>query len=476
MTVSIDTTKTDSQGRFIQSGTGAAAQSLQAFLRKQEVYASSFTGFDETGATDSTAAVYAAIASLPAGGGVVQIPRGTPRFNVVITKPGVTLRGAGMTQDRSWTSGSNYVRPWNDAEPAIQVGNDTGLVTGVSLQEITAYGAGTGTVGIYFAAGAFRCTTHNVSAYEFTTNNWKFKGGATWPCSLIFNYGSISQSTVAGNEGVLIDGNVATYTSAVYFNGAHLSVNGAGSHALAVDSCDSVFMSSAYVDADDLKGVVMRKSGAVDPVIYASNLTLDSNVNTDVLLEVHNTSLIPSDFIRGAWTLDGKMKNSAAATAGPFTGSGGLFAAPLLRAPQIDGKASFPDPTDAGYLTDTTAAIYATGAAGSRALELDGRSIRLNTGAAAYVRVNSPSGGSQVTLQLVDQLNSRTATVANSSGTLELSGSGSGLGVKVGDGAWNGQPMRLGNYYLWVDSSGRLRIDTSTPTSDTDGTVVGTQT
>jgi hypothetical protein len=29
---------------------------------------------------------------------------------------------------------------------------------------------------------------------------------------------------------------------------------------------------------------------------------------------------------------------------------------------------------------------------------------------------------------------------------------------------------------LWVDSTGRLRIKTSAPTSDTDGTVVGTQT
>jgi hypothetical protein len=41
--------------------------------------------------------------------------------------------------------------------------------------------------------------------------------------------------------------------------------------------------------------------------------------------------------------------------------------------------------------------------------------------------------------------------------------------------AWNGSRFVLGSYNFWVDSSGRLRIKSSAPTSDTDGTVVGTQ-
>lgn len=36
-------------------------------------------------------------------------------------------------------------------------------------------------------------------------------------------------------------------------------------------------------------------------------------------------------------------------------------------------------------------------------------------------------------------------------------------------------PLRLGDYRLWVDSSGRLRIKSGAPSGDTDGTVVGTQ-
>jgi hypothetical protein len=41
---------------------------------------------------------------------------------------------------------------------------------------------------------------------------------------------------------------------------------------------------------------------------------------------------------------------------------------------------------------------------------------------------------------------------------------------------WSDGHLQLGPYHLWVDSSGRLRVKSGAPTSDTDGTVVGTQT
>jgi hypothetical protein len=42
-------------------------------------------------------------------------------------------------------------------------------------------------------------------------------------------------------------------------------------------------------------------------------------------------------------------------------------------------------------------------------------------------------------------------------------------------GAWE-NPRRMGTAYLWVDATGVLRVNTAKPTSDTDGTIVGTQT
>lgn len=41
---------------------------------------------------------------------------------------------------------------------------------------------------------------------------------------------------------------------------------------------------------------------------------------------------------------------------------------------------------------------------------------------------------------------------------------------------WDTTHPRLGVYHLWIDATGDLRIKSSTPTTDLDGTVVGTQT
>lgn len=60
----------------IASGTGAVARTVQAKLR-DIVSAEDYTGYDKTGATDSTAALLAAAASLGAGGGAVLIPSGS---------------------------------------------------------------------------------------------------------------------------------------------------------------------------------------------------------------------------------------------------------------------------------------------------------------------------------------------------------------------------------------------------------------
>jgi hypothetical protein len=49
-------------------------------------------------------------------------------------------------------------------------------------------------------------------------------------------------------------------------------------------------------------------------------------------------------------------------------------------------------------------------------------------------------------------------------------------GYKSGNSGWDKHPLTLGSYYLWVDATGDLRIKNGAPASDTDGTVVGTQT
>ncbi|MDO7834218.1 hypothetical protein Q4610_04085 [Sphingobium sp. HBC34] len=59
-------------------------------------------------------------------------------------------------------------------------------------------------------------------------------------------------------------------------------------------------------------------------------------------------------------------------------------------------------------------------------------------------------------------------------GDMVISPTGAGC-VWIPNGGWNTQHLRLGAYHMWVDTSGKLRIKNSAPTSSTDGAVVGTQ-
>jgi hypothetical protein len=75
----------------------------------------------------------------------------------------------------------------------------------------------------------------------------------------------------------------------------------------------------------------------------------------------------------------------------------------------------------------------------------------------------------------------RLTRTGTSSGSSNLFANNIGLNCDttliLPNAAWNGSLLRLGTYRIWVDSTGKLRIKGATdPTSDTDGTVVGTQT
>ncbi|MEG1234079.1 MAG: hypothetical protein RSE18_09605 [Acinetobacter sp.] len=56
---------------------------------------------------------------------------------------------------------------------------------------------------------------------------------------------------------------------------------------------------------------------------------------------------------------------------------------------------------------------------------------------------------------------------------LVLNPAGGDVGITTG--GWNTGCVLIGNYRLWIDANGRLRIKNGAPSSDTDGAIVGTQ-
>lgn len=61
-----------------------------------------------------------------------------------------------------------------------------------------------------------------------------------------------------------------------------------------------------------------------------------------------------------------------------------------------------------------------------------------------------------------------TGSVGNKSGNVVIKDT-------AGNSGWNTAHLILGIYHIWVDTTGDMRIKNSAPTSDTDGTIIGTQ-
>ena len=146
-------------------------------------------------------------------------------------------------------------------------------------------------------------------------------------------------------------------------------------------------------------------------------------------------------------------------------------------------------------LTATGSAVTIT--AGSNSFIATGSAVTLTAGSAeveltaSSLALTVNSSTSKITLD-----NAGNATFVGTSGTSTLiNGNAIASGsisvattllstngpIEVGNGlaATYGINLKFinasGGFYLWVDSSGRLRIKAGAPTSDTDGTVVGTQ-
>lgn len=62
-----------------------------------------------------------------------------------------------------------------------------------------------------------------------------------------------------------------------------------------------------------------------------------------------------------------------------------------------------------------------------------------------------------------------TGSIGNTSGNVLIQDT-------AGNCGWNTAHLRLGIYHIWVSAAGKLYIKNSAPTTDTDGTIIGTQT
>lgn len=330
----------------------------------------------------------------------------------------------------------------------VSDGNEFGRIDGVTIKKTTK-SAGTGILSI--SGAAIKCGP-NVEVENFYYS-FAARDGATMNAD-----GVVSRN--AGDVGIWS------------FNGAHVSAVGAYAYS-AIDATNDL----GYGFQAEYGGTMECSFGFATGCRKAGFAAINGGV-----MRAHNTNSISnsgSGYLSGAKghiAVNGATANTNGTWGyevindGTFSGprGGAGNGQPLLTKP----VAYFDNDVSQGGVRAITGTPLRVGSNGT-----DGVIIDVN-GSVAF-RCGTLAGSSAVNYGQVDasaagQPVEYKVRGADANIDLVLSPKGIGNARTLGS-AWNTTHFGIGLYHLWVDASGRLRIKSSAPTSDTDGTVVGAQ-
>lgn len=277
-------------------------------------------GADPTGATDSTDAINNAINALPDYGGTVLFPPGKYACNVTVTKAHTVLEGSFLGGSLTGASVNSGLVPWDTTLPVVQIGDDSGTVPGVVVQNMCIMRNGPngqGDYGVRVHGGAMHCRLNTIRILAFNKRGLWIENGASNPVVYfgIVNFSIVGSLGGSHEAAVYVKTAAGSYIGGLHFTSGTIEASCTAGRALDVSISQPMDMANVYIQTNPVGGlgnVLIRGASH----ICCANVKVDGDDDTAVLVEstyVGATHLIP-DFMSGTVTINGKFKFGDATT------------------------------------------------------------------------------------------------------------------------------------------------------------------
>lgn len=313
-------------------------------------------GAPENGADDDTAAIETAAQYLAAQGyGDVLLTGLAYRGNIVWTYPFVNLRSFRPASVRTSTA---KLRPFNPANPALQIGDGTSDIHSISVAGIAIEGQ-TGDKKGLLITGASDIRLPNVTSRGFETYCGWIESTDAQPTFFIFWDGiAIEPANIAGALGVVLSKTGSEFLTTVLMSNGALESSGT-THSYLLQVRGNGVAGNAMVgvdfDVNTLQGINFTGTSSW---IWMEALTVDSGNSSDTLLVVADSGQV-SDYLKGDFIIDGCFQNAD----GTSIGLGNIhhhFDEPVMVGAQVFNVLDLLDTNAAKY------ARYGSAAAGYR--------------------------------------------------------------------------------------------------------------
>lgn len=357
----------------------AASGSAVALTKLKRVSAQWFSSTWGQGSVDDTPAITAAVTAVGSiNGATVVLPAPTSKIlcNYVYSGAGgITLQGPGVTKSAgSTTSVTGHLAPTNTALPVFTIGNDSGVINGLVLRDLTFLGSSTGTTGLQFGGGCYRIKCFNVESIGFTQNQILFIGGTANPCDEIEFHHCLADAGAAGGNGIkLVQQASAGYITDVKFLGGDVSAS-TGAFPVVVDGCFAHF-SGVYIQGNTNQPCVLSLN--THSQTNQGYITVDAGTHLDVLSgTAYNALAIGPHDLQSLTTPPSIVQGPASAaaktaffsTTNATTGSG-----------ITSGQATFTPASLTGFFAGRTVYIPGAGSGGGTYIDII-KSIDSGTG------------------------------------------------------------------------------------------------